>query len=143
MKTSSPKYPGISIRITALFIDLFVVIVLLFLMTLLFSKMEGVSEEVKKVTFVFIFLLYDPLLTAFGGGTIGHHMNNLRIVKAADETSKISFFKALLRFAIKTLLGFISLMTIDSKSRSQAMHDLAVGSVVIFKNKLHSPPQQL
>jgi uncharacterized RDD family membrane protein YckC len=40
---------------------------------------------------------------------------------------------ALLRFAIKSMLGFISLFAISSNKDRKAIHDIASGSIVLYR----------
>lgn len=59
----------------------------------------------------------------------------LPVKKESAEDENIHFLAALLRFATKTLLGWISLLTITGNKRKRAMHDMISGSVVVFKTK--------
>ncbi|MCB9336155.1 MAG: RDD family protein [Flavobacteriales bacterium] len=78
-------------------------------------------------------MIYDPLFTSLFGGTIGHMANGLTVRRVKNETKKIALPLAFVRFIIKALLGWISLLTMSSNKKNQALHDLAIDSVVIYK----------
>ena len=78
-------------------------------------------------------LLYEPVLVAFAGGTIGHRRCNLRIVD--DRTgANVSFLKAVLRTLIKAALGWVSFVSMLTTRRSQAIHDLLTRSTVQIRD---------
>lgn len=125
------EYPGVAIRVKALFIDTVVMILFMMLFTALFAQFEKVADEARIIAIVFIVLLYDPLFTGFTGATIGHRLFGLRVRNEQELTKNINFFKAIVRFLIKAFLGWISLLTVQGNEKRKAMHDMAVGSVVV------------
>jgi uncharacterized RDD family membrane protein YckC len=84
-------------------------------------------------------LLYEPVLVARFGGTIGHRLFNLRVV---DEYSgdNISLGKALLRFWIKGFLGIVSFFSMSLSRRHQAIHDLLTHSTVQIRDHARAAP---
>ena len=80
-----------------------------------------------------IFLLYEPVAIAVAGGTLGHLTMNLRIVRASD-LGRVSFARALVRTVVKGVLGLWVFLAVYLTSRSQAVHDLVAGTVVIPRN---------
>jgi uncharacterized RDD family membrane protein YckC len=78
-----------------------------------------------------LLLLYEPVCIA--GGTIGHLTLNLRIVRSSD-LGPVSFGRALVRTVVKGLLGLWVFMAIYFTRRSQGLHDLLAGTVVIPRN---------
>ena len=83
-----------------------------------------------------LFILYDPLFISIYGGTIGHSYSNINVKSEKEVTKNISFVMAVIRFLIKTSLGWISLLTVTSNSKKQALHDLVAKSIVLeTKNK--------
>ena len=125
------EYPGVAKRVKALITDGFILILLMILFSSLFDQFENVAQEVRIFVFVFVFFLYDPLLTSFTGATLGHRLFGLRVRDEQEPTKKISFFKAIIRFLIKGFLGWVSLLTVQGNEKRKAMHDMAVGSVVV------------
>jgi hypothetical protein len=68
-------------------------------------------------------------MVSLTGGTIGHHLQNLRVV--ADRTGRPpSFPAAFVRNVAKALLGAVSLLGMTASSRSKALHDWIAGTTV-------------
>ena len=125
------KYGTLMNRLKAILIDALVLVGLCLIATSVFSEFKHVSDNVRMVVFIFIFLLYDPLFTCIFGATIGHLIVGLKIRRAKDNSRKLIFPMALVRFIIKGTLGFISLLTISITKKSRAIHDIVAGSVVL------------
>lgn len=129
---SEQLYPGVFLRVKALVIDSVMLVLMMGAATFLFSKMETVPESFRIVAFAFIFIIYDPLLTSLTGGTVGHKANGIRVKRASDHQKNIGLPLAILRFLIKTFLGIVSLVTLSFHDERRCIHDLAVGSVVLY-----------
>jgi uncharacterized RDD family membrane protein YckC len=82
---------------------------------------------------IFAAIIYDPVLVSTTGGTVGHHILNLRVV---DDQSgaNLSFLRALLRAVIKSFLGIASFIFMGVTRRHQALHDLASRSTVQIRD---------
>jgi uncharacterized RDD family membrane protein YckC len=132
---TKPKYPGVSDRIKAIVADGIIMIVFMVIVSYFFSMFENVIDSVRVGAFVFIFFLYDPLFTSFFGGTIGHMMMGIRVKRENDETKNILFPLAIVRFAIKAALGWISLLTVLGNEKRKAIHDYMIHSVVVYYKK--------
>jgi uncharacterized RDD family membrane protein YckC len=128
-------YPGILSRVKALIADSIIIVILMALISFIFTNVNDVPDYARIIAFVFIFLLYDPLLTSFTGGTIGHKVVGLEVKSVKDENKNIGLPFAIIRFLGKSLLGWISLLTINFNDKGKAIHDIIVGSVVLYKNK--------
>ncbi|WP_167619505.1 RDD family protein [Maribellus sediminis] len=127
------NYPGVSLRVKAVVTDSVILVILMIGATYLFESMTHVPDLLRVAAFVFIFLLYDPLLTSTAGGTIGHMLFGIRVKRAKHPEKNILFPLALIRYIVKVLLGWISLLTVSGNKKGQAIHDLLVKSVVIYK----------
>ena len=125
------NYGKLMNRVKAVFIDSLVYAGLGISMSAIFNKLEGAPDVARLIAFLVVFILYDPIFTSLAGGTIGHLLIGLRVRKGSDESKKIMFPLAVLRFLIKVLLGWISLLTITGNAKNKAIHDSAVNSVVI------------
>lgn len=125
-------YPGVFLRVKAMVIDGIVLLVFMVVASSFFSLFNEVPDVVRVSAFVFIFLLYDPLLTTFWGGTIGHRFAGIRVRKDWNEKSNIQFPQAVLRYIVKALIGWISLLTVGGNKKGKAIHDYVAGSVVIY-----------
>ncbi len=118
-------------RVKAAVIDSILLIVTMYVISGVLATFENVPDSIRIVLFVCIFLLYDPLLTSMFGATIGHSFSKIVVKREADPSKNIPFFKAVPRFVVKVLLGWISLLTVTGHERKQALHDLVAGSVVL------------
>ena len=126
------KYlPGVFDRIKAVFIDTVLLVLISYILALLFENLEVTSQTIRILVFVVIFVLYDPVFTSQLGGTIGHTMIGIA-VRNTETNRNISFFNALLRFIFKSLLGWISLLTVGNSEKKQAIHDKIAKSWVIY-----------
>lgn len=125
-------YPGVFDRVKAIVTDGIILLIFMFVTSSVFSGFESVPDFARVFAFVFIFLLYDPLLTSFWGGTIGHRLIGIRVRKERDEQRNISFPLAVLRYIVKATLGWISLLTISGNKKGKAIHDYVAGSVVVY-----------
>lgn len=132
---STQIYLHISNRIKAAFIDAVIIIVLMLLFTDIFSRFESVPDYYKIIAFVFVFLVYEPLMVSVFGYSVGHFLNDLRVKRHSNPSKNINILLALLRFVTKSLLGWISLLTISGNVERRAIHDMLADSVVIFYQK--------
>ncbi len=126
------NYPRVLDRVKAIVMDGIIIVIFMTIAYYFFLLFENVPDNARIFAFVFIFLLYDPIFTSFFGGTIGHMLIGIRVKRATDEQKNILFPLALLRFIVKSLLGWISLLTITSNKKGKAIHDFLVGSVVVY-----------
>ncbi|MFT5724934.1 MAG: putative RDD family membrane protein YckC [Bacteroidia bacterium] len=124
--------PGVSDRVRAAVTDSIVMIVLSVIASQFLNNYPGEFEVLRGVLLVLIFGLYDPLLTALIGGTIGHRIMGLRVRRQNDESKNIPIHVAIIRYALKVALGVISLLIVSKKSSRHAIHDIVVKSVVVY-----------
>lgn len=132
-ETSASHYTGVFDRIKAIMVDSVVFFALGLGATQLFEAIGDVGAGMRMVAFICIFILYDPLLTSLAGGTLGHHAIGIRVKRVDDESRKIIFPLAIIRFVLKIMLGWISLLTVSGNMKGRAIHDFVVGSVVVEK----------
>ena len=83
------------------------------------------------MVFVLCIVLYEPLLVALNGGTLGHQFMNIAVRRYSDPTRNISIFAALFRIIIKGALGWISFLTVSFNDEKRAIHDIASGAIVV------------
>ncbi|MFT5821134.1 MAG: putative RDD family membrane protein YckC [Crocinitomix sp.] len=131
----SATIPGVSDRVKAFIMDFVVTVIFMFAAFKIIDSAGEVSALTRRIVFLSIVLVYDPIFTSFFGGTLGHMAFNLRVKKASNPEKNIWLPVAIFRFAIKVLLGWISMLTVSSNSKGQAIHDMFVGSVVIHKKQ--------
>jgi uncharacterized RDD family membrane protein YckC len=126
------QYPELKDRIQSTFIDMLLVVMLMFVFASVLDKFENVPDWLRIVLFVFLFIAYEPICTSLGF-TVGNYIKGIRVKKESDSTRKINIFQAIIRYILKIALGWVSFITIHSNPKRQALHDLAVGSVMIKK----------
>jgi len=124
--------PGVFLRAKAAAIDGFILLGMMLLISSIGSKFPDIPNNVRIGSFVVFALLYDPLMTMTTGQTIGHKIMGIRVVRFSDATKKISFLSAFLRFIIKAILGWLSLLTVGSNKDKRAIHDLFCNSKVTY-----------
>ncbi|CAH8283666.1 putative RDD family membrane protein YckC [Mariniflexile fucanivorans] len=130
------NYAQLSTRIKAAFVDSVVLITLMYSASEILNLFDTVPNYIRIVIFTFLFLLYEPILVSIYGATIGHFFNDIVVKSEKDETQNIIFPKAILRYILKFLLGWISFLTISGNEKKQAIHDLAAKSIVKPYEKL-------
>lgn len=128
------EYPNIKDRVKSAFFDSLVVMFMMYIASDIFLRFENVSDGFRIAIFVIVSFLYDPIAVAFFGGTIGHHINNLKIKREGNTDKNILIHAALIRFLVKVLLGWLSFLTVNSSDKRRTIHDMVVGSVVVFKD---------
>ncbi|MBR9919743.1 MAG: RDD family protein [Bacteroidetes bacterium] len=132
MKTSQIlSYPAIIDRIKAAFFDSLFLVLVIYILSLTTQNIQIESNAFRIIGIGFILLMYDPLFTHFSGGTIGHHFTGIRVKQEKNPNLNITLPKAILRFILKASLGWISLLTVSGDSAKRAIHDKAIGSVVV------------
>ena len=125
------KYATLLNRVKAAIVDFLVLMGLGLVVSTILSKFVNVPDFVRVILFILIFILYDPIFTSTIGATLGHLFLGLRVRRSNNEDKRIIFPIAIVRFILKALLGWISLLTIAVVKKKKAIHDLIAGSVVL------------
>lgn len=136
----APKYARFSRRLRGIAIDF-----MLFTVATVAALQAAIalnSDDLARVIgfgFVAGFLLYEPVLVSFAGGTIGHYLSNLRVVD--DRTNgNVSLPKAVVRVIIKAVLSWYSFISMAAARRHQAVHDLLTRSTVQIRDPAKASP---
>ncbi len=129
--SSVTEYGTLGDRVRALIFDMVVIAGLGVATALILDGLENVPDYVRGLIFILIFFLYDPIMISSFGGTIGHFSKDIRVRRESDNTKRLSLPMAIVRFAVKIVLGTISLLTVTGNVKSKAIHDSIAGSVVI------------
>lgn len=125
-------YAKIWPRTKAMLIDGFLVMGAFLIAAFVGSNVAGTGAFAFLAWFAF-WVLYDPLMVSRTGGTIGHHMQNLKVV--SDRTGiPPSLIAAFIRNIAKSLLGIVSLLAMAGSSRQKALHDWIAGTTVQASN---------
>jgi len=131
LKYDGAVFPSLVTRIKALFIDVVIMLIIFTGTTLFIDAFGDIPSFAKGFILIFMFYLYDPILTSFTGSTLGHKMMKLKVRKYNDPERRISLGQAFLRFITKGLLGWISFLTVTGNKRKRAIHDIASGSIIL------------
>ncbi len=129
------QYPSLTTRLQSIFIDTIFLIVMMIVVSYLLSQFSNVPDWLRAVIFISLFFIYEPACLTFGC-TIGNYFRRIRVKKFADTNSRIAFHNAVIRYAVKLSLGWISFLTIHSNPERRAIHDMASGSVMINHQNL-------
>ena len=124
-------FPSLVERMKAVFFDIFILLVVFTLTSLFIDSISDIPAFGKGVIFIFMIYLYDPILIAFTGGTLGHKSMKLKVRRYKHPDKKITLWQAFIRFIIKGLLGWLSFLTVTSNKHRRAIHDLTSGSIIL------------
>jgi len=123
-------YPSILRRYFSTFIDSLFIISLLIALGYVFQEQNETATAVKVTATIFFFFIYEPLFTSFFC-TLGQKITGIR-VRTKYTHEKISLPAAYIRIIVKIFLGIISFFSIPFSQEKRAIHDLIIGSVVIY-----------
>lgn len=125
-------FPSLLSRVKALFVDIVIMLAIFTVTTLIIDTVGAVPSFVRGSIAIFMFYLYDPILTSFTGSTLGHKAMNLKVRKYNDPEKRISLGQAFVRFLTKGFLGWLSFLTVTGNKRKRAIHDMTSGSIILY-----------
>ena len=128
------ELPTIKTRYISILIDVICLSLIVFGISTLFERIANISGLVRGITLVIVIILYEPILVTLGC-TIGQLLMNIRVRDFRNPEKRLSFHLVIFRFIIKTILGWLSFLTVTFNINRRAIHDLASGSIMIA-NKL-------
>ena len=124
------------LRIKSMMIDAVVVIVLMMIASQILNFFNVESGLIKGLTLGLI-AFYEPVLISFnrtvGQKFMGLRVRNFKAYSTSGESININIFWSILRFITKSLLGWISLLTIHSNDYGKAIHDSVANSVMTLE----------
>ena len=133
----SVNYPSLSKGVQSIFIDLLLMIALMFLAGWVLDKInpsdEGQDGLIRAILFVSIWGIYEPVAMTFGC-TVGNLLTKITVRQFGSIEEKINIYQAYIRFIIKFFPGWLSFITISFNEQKRAIHDLASGAIVLEKN---------
>jgi uncharacterized RDD family membrane protein YckC len=127
------EFPSLLQRVKAVFVDVLVMLLVFALTAQIIGIVGEVPDWVRASVLLFMVYLYEPVCVSLFGGTLGHFLIGLRVKQAGKPDKKLSILVAMFRFFMKTILGWISFLTIGSNNHKRAIHDFASGSIVLPK----------
>lgn len=123
-------YPSLGDRVQSTFIDTILIVILMFVFSSILENYAGAPDWIRIALFVSVFIIYEPVCTAFGA-TLGNYIKGVRVRRYNHVNKRINIFQAVIRYILKVILGWLSFLTIHSNKEKRAIHDLAVGSIMI------------
>ena len=127
------EYPTITRRYLSTLLDFFFILSIVILVSYVLQASGGISGNARAAIFLFMFFAYEPFFTSLLA--VGQKITGIRVRKRVS-LRHISIPAAYLRTLIKVFLGLISFFTIPFAKERRAIHDFAVGSVVIYNRDL-------
>lgn len=124
------ELPTIKTRYISTLIDFFLVLLISLGISIVFEKMGEVSGLIKGLTFILVFVLYEPILISFGC-TVGQLITNIRVREMSNPEKHVQLYNAIPRFIIKAILGWISFISITLNVNRRAIHDFMTNTIVI------------
>jgi len=124
------QYPSLIDRFQSLLIDSILIILFMFILSSTIPNFEKFPNTLKILLFFVPWAIYEPLATTLGF-TLGNYISGIRVRRFKNAKMKINFFQSFVRFLIKVLFGWLSIITIFTNKRRRALHDLLSGSVMI------------
>jgi uncharacterized RDD family membrane protein YckC len=124
-------FGSFGLRLRALVTDSVVLAFALVAIVMLISVTEAIpgSGRVGVIGMFALLFLYEPLLVARRGATVGHRRANLHVVYDRSGEHP-GFIRAFARFVLKTILGPLSFLSMALTRRHQALHDRLTGTTV-------------
>lgn len=131
--SSDAIYPRLIRRVRAVLIDSVLVMLIIIVWWLTLPLLVNTDSYIKVALPLILIFILEPCMVAFTGGTPGHHIMGVKIVSARTGTY-IGVLRALIRALLRGLFGWLSFIIALTSRKHQALHDLAVGTVVILIN---------
>jgi len=138
--SAQPRYARFARRLRGMFVDWVLALLVIFGAILIAVTVGNeIVSRLLAIVVAIVLVLYEPLLVARTGGTLGHHYTNLRVVD--DYTGgNLSLRTAFIRAAIKAVLGAYSFVVMLATQRNQAVHDLLTHSTVQIRDATRAEP---
>jgi len=125
------ELPTIKTRYISTFIDFILILLMSLGISMIFEKIGEVSGLIKGLTFILVFVLYEPILISFGC-TVGQLITNIRVRNMSNPEKRVQIYSAIPRFIIKAILGWISFISITLNVNRRAIHDFMTNTIVII-----------
>ena len=127
------EYPNILRRYFSTFIDGLFILGMLVLWSYILDSENSTATNIRIGIILFMFFVYEPIFTSYFC-TLGQKITGIRIRKMSTG-NRISLIQAYLRTIVKIFLGIFSFFTIPFTKNKRAIHDFAVGSLVVYEKE--------
>jgi len=124
--------PSIKVRYFSTLIDFLLLFFLSGQIARLYENIGEVSGWVRGLTFVVVFMMYEPVLVSLGC-TLGQLITNIRVRRIDDPSRRIPVYLSVPRTIIKGLLGWFSFLSMGFDVNRRAVHEYLSKSIVIIQ----------
>jgi uncharacterized RDD family membrane protein YckC len=126
--------PSLLARYQSSFIDLLLLLTAMVILSMALDSLGNVPGWVRGAL-VGAMLLYEPVMTAYAC-TLGQKVMRIRVRDANSlhgnqPERRLNLLMSVWRFLMKSMMGWLSFVTIHSNADRRAIHDFAAGSVMI------------
>ena len=123
-------YPELTRRYLSSAIDGFLVLTIGIAIAVLLRSEDPLVIVARVLLVLLVVTSYEPVLTS-QLCTVGQQVTGIRVRRHDDHTRRLSLPRAYLRTVVKVLLGVYSFFAMGFNEERRAVHDLAVGSIVL------------
>ena len=127
-------YATLPMRIKAMAIDSLIYALLFISLPMLMTSLFPLSNEFRIISMILPILFLEPFLVSLAGCTIGQYLMGIRVI-TKESGEKCFLPLSFLRYFIKFLLGFYSLIYMLFSSERQAIHDFAAKTIVVLSKR--------
>lgn len=134
MEENKLKYPLTPKRYTVFFIDVLVVLLVMYIIGVIVGGINDLIFIKKYLIFVSVGVTYE-IISSFLGSTLGQLIMNIRVRTFPNEKAKLSVVNVIKRAFLKYAIGFVSAITLNSANKNRALHDKTANSIVVYGDK--------
>ena len=125
--------PSLALRVVSTIIDNVAVAAICIASSYVLSTNDPGLIRIRTIAWISTYFLLEPILTS-KATTLGQAMFGIRVIDE-NTLTRLPFYRAFIRFVIKLFGGTISLAVVPLSKKRKAIHDMVVGSVVVFANQ--------
>ena len=134
-------YATLPMRIKAMAIDSLIYALLFIMLPMLMMSLFPQRDELRVISMIIPLFLLEPFLVTFAGCTIGQYLMGIRIIQK-EEGGKCPLPQSYIRYFVKIILGWYSLVYMLFSNERQAIHDYAAKTIVVLsKPKQEAHPE--
>lgn len=126
-------YTRLPRRLKALLIDCVFLSIIFLVIIFLVKQLDLSVETVESLIILGLLVSVEPLCVWLTGGSVGHHLSALRVRRVAED-KRLGMLASYVRFFTKLPLGIMSLVTVMTSAKYQAVHDMISGSIVVHRS---------
>ncbi len=124
------QYCTLTDRIKSMLIDALFLIAVMMVFSTALDMVKNPLVWLRVAIFIAIWFLYEPFCVAYGC-TIGQYIMRIRVRRASNPAARINIVLSYIRYIIKLAFGWLSFLSVAFNPNRQAIHDLAVESIVV------------